>query len=277
MKKQSSKSTKTNKASNKVSSVSPDLLSFFEKQDDISKANQPVMDEDDANQQVDSEAATFTDFQSVSKKNRNARSASVRQQLDVERAALVAQVVADLEIAIVQQKNDQLVNSVLQALLKLPVHESINYKAIPKPTDYRLVWAGSDKALCAIGTGLFNVPLARLQEVFLTLGKNQQIQWLEVIRILGPFPNVRNSLSGTCRVSNNNKPWQIAWESLVDATGKEVYADEVRNIELFVYYCDEQLLVTTSSGSSNLNDKESILVFVKDEAMDEALERYRVA
>lgn len=55
-----------------------------------------------------------------------------------------------------------------------------------KLRNYRMAWAGSDEAVCHLGTGLHNVPLARLEEVFLTLGKNR-IDVKEVIRILGPF------------------------------------------------------------------------------------------
>lgn len=55
-----------------------------------------------------------------------------------------------------------------------------------KLRDYRMVWAGSDDAICHLGTGLHNVPLARLEEVFLTLGK-KRIEVKEVIRILGCY------------------------------------------------------------------------------------------
>ena len=104
--------------------------------------------------------------------------------------------------------------------------------------NYKLVWVGSDDGICHLGTGLHKVPLARLQDVFMTIGEtpiynssnnnnnnndinsyimemkgskkkkkkgkkknknnilNNGITVMEVIRILGPFPNVRNTLQG---------------------------------------------------------------------------------
>ena len=97
--------------------------------------------------------------------------------------------------------------------------------------NYKLVWVGSDDGICHLGTGLHKVPLARLQDVFMTIGGmpiststtdinsyimdmkgskkkkgkkgkknknilNNGITVMEVIRILGPFPNVRNTLQG---------------------------------------------------------------------------------
>jgi hypothetical protein len=63
--------------------------------------------------------------------------------------------------------------------------------------NYRLAWAGSDPAICRLGTGLHKIKLARLQEVFLTVGPRGRVQMIEVIRVLGPFPNVKNTLVGT--------------------------------------------------------------------------------
>ena len=106
--------------------------------------------------------------------------------------------------------------------------------------DYTLAWVGSDDAICHVGTGLHKVPLARLQDLFMTLGggtdtntntnttpssnlkipqgllkgskKNRNsgtatmITVMEVIRILGPFPNVRNTLQGRIMNASLFKP-----------------------------------------------------------------------
>jgi hypothetical protein len=76
---------------------------------------------------------------------------------------------------------------------------------------------GSEDAISHIGTGLHKVPLARLQEVFLSaLGtttskksnKNNnnknRIELSEVIRLLGPFPNVKRTLQLTIQIQKNN-------------------------------------------------------------------------
>merc|ERR1712157_408114 len=90
---------------------------------------------------------------------------------------------------------------------------------------YRMLWAGSDNAICHIGSGLHNVPLARLQEVFLSFFKSA-VEVYEVIRVIGPFPNVKNTLKGNI-VNSNNTPNNIAniiYTSMIDGTGKEVLA-----------------------------------------------------
>jgi len=101
---------------------------------------------------------------------------------------------------------------------------SSSFRSILSPQNikgFSLGWAGSDEAICRIGTGLHNVPLARLQAMYLTLdGNGEQFGggvsaarvWkiYEVIRIIGPFPNVRNTLRGEItdiskyRSSNSN-------------------------------------------------------------------------
>ena len=138
-----------------------------------------------------------------------------------------------------------------------------------------------------------------------------QVQWLEVIRILGPFPNVRNTLTGRLKASTTTSTsgslqqlqqsgggttkWQIAWESLIDGTGKEIYADQVRKVDLSVVYCDEQIIVVTAATTSKEEEKkdssanntssalltvseaQDILVFVREDDMEDKLVRYRVA
>jgi hypothetical protein len=138
--------------------------------------------------------------------------------------------------------------------------------------NYRLAWVGSDETITYIGTGLHRVPLARLQEVFFSaLGNNNnsyRIELLEVIRLLGPFPNVKNVLQGTIQMSNNNNNkrnnnnnnnsnkhkmmtkqqqqhdtaeaaattttspplLQIVMDRMVDGTGKEISAGTMDNI-----------------------------------------------
>jgi hypothetical protein len=61
--------------------------------------------------------------------------------------------------------------------------------------DYQLSFAWDDSAVSYVGTGLHKVPLARLDYFFLTLGKGRLLM-REVIRIIGPFPTVLNTLMG---------------------------------------------------------------------------------
>jgi hypothetical protein len=164
--------------------------------------------------------------------------------------------------------------------------------------DYRLAWVGSDDAICHIGTGLHKVPLARMQEVFWScLGKNR-IEILEVIRILGPFPNVRNTLQGTTQlgktttasaIANENavSTLNIVMDSMIDGTGKQILAgtaDNIRRVELHLYYADERVMVAVVPGTDGKvrsdpleNNGSNVLVFLREEALDDKLDALRVS
>lgn len=256
-----------------------------------------------------------------------------RQQMDDERAAAVSTIVEELEAA-VAAAGPTMIDSVLHGirqlltlgsaagagagavafdndassappalplkrllLLQQQQQQGSNKQQRRQRLDYRLAWAGSDAAVCAVGTGLHKVPLARLQEVFLTLPGRNRVQYTEVIRILGPFPNVKNTLQGSGSVAtattaaNKNKntngrsaaDWKIVWDSMIDGTGKELLAGKAENtqtVQLNVHYSDEQVIVaTTLPGCHDVfqDQGQHVLLFVRDDAMDEKLEALRVA
>lgn len=177
-----------------------------------------------------------------------------------------------------------------------------------KQPNYRLAWAGSDKAICHVGTALHKVPLARLQEIFLCLGYNRW-ELLEVIRILGPFPNVRNTLKGDVKVekgkgsgfsggavpsSNGNGReavrMNIAYNSMIDGTGKEILAGKATNVkyvDLNIWFANEKAIVCTTVNEDLDGDVvvdpltsangEKVLLFVAEENLDESLEKLRAA
>jgi hypothetical protein len=176
---------------------------------------------------------------------------------------------------------------------------------------YRLLWVGSDDTISSFGTALHKVPLARLQEVFLSLtfpkhtsktnknknGSNFSITTTEVIRILGPFPNIKNTLQGTCTISNTNtatskevnqkmEQWDISWDSMIDGTGKELISGspgtERKVPTLTMLYGDAQILVASLTSSSTTGtdpfvvSPESVLIFVREMEMDDKLIALRV-
>mmetsp|Transcript_21039 Transcript_21039/g.47695 ORF Transcript_21039/g.47695 Transcript_21039/m.47695 type:complete len:356 (-) Transcript_21039:482-1549(-) len=153
---------------------------------------------------------------------------------------------------------------------------------------YRLAWAGSDDAVCHLGSGLHKVPLARLQEVFLVLGNRNKIQLEEVIRIIGPFPNVKNMLLGDCTTSSDGSA-KVSYTSIVDGTGKEILNDgEPRTVDLDVLYAGRDAFVCAvpngeakgenADESAQYGERgEQILVFVREDNMTTALEKLRVA
>ncbi|KAL7487282.1 hypothetical protein ACHAW6_012878 [Cyclotella cf. meneghiniana] len=183
-----------------------------------------------------------------------------------------------------------------------------------KQPSYRLAWAGSDASICHIGTSLHKVPLARLQEIYLCLGYNRW-ELLEVIRILGPFPNVRNTLRGEVKVAKRKGTgfasggdgggvgvlldsagreairMTIAYNSMIDGTGKEILAgkqDNVKYVMLDVWFANEKAIVCTivpteeeegEAMSDPLTSRsgEMVLLFVAEENLEEELEKLRAA
>mmetsp|Transcript_1696 Transcript_1696/g.3860 ORF Transcript_1696/g.3860 Transcript_1696/m.3860 type:complete len:428 (-) Transcript_1696:165-1448(-) len=161
--------------------------------------------------------------------------------------------------------------------------------------NFRLAWVGSDEALCHIGTGLHKVPLARMQEVFLCcLGRNR-IEVLEVISITGPFPNIRNTLQGETKImkgggisdgNSNMEKLRIDVDSMTDGTGKELLppGEKSRIVDLDVYFSDERAIVAVVPPFENdadtdplRKDGQNILVFVREDEMDDKLDSLRVS
>jgi len=158
--------------------------------------------------------------------------------------------------------------------------------ASPATRDYKMAWVGSDEAVCHVGTGLHNVPLARLQEVFMTLGKSR-MEVSEVIRILGPFPNVKNVLKGKVDVNGKSGGMSITYDSMIDGTGKEILAGKEENkkvVGLDVIFASEDFIVCkvpAEDGSETSEDVyeengKDIILFLKEDDMDAELESYRV-
>lgn len=166
---------------------------------------------------------------------------------------------------------------------------------------YRLAWVGSDAAICHVGTSLHKVPLARLQEMYLLLGYGRW-ELLEVIRILGPFPNVRNTLQGDVQAKKRDRTegsregamLRVKYASMIDGTGKQLLAgNDVKTVDLDVWYASAQALVCTVSrgtgredglgggkdddGEPLAGDGADILLFVAEDDVDEQLEKLRAA
>ena len=120
----------------------------------------------------------------------------------------------------------------------------------------------------------------------------------EVIRILGPFPNVKNILQGTTKLVKPSSPasalvesgastMNIVMDTMVDGTGKEISAgtaDNMRRVDLQIYFADERAIVAVvppESGAPRLNPLEEngahVLVFVQEIALDEKLDSLRVS
>ena len=134
--------------------------------------------------------------------------------------------------------------------------------------DYRLVWAKSDEAVSEIGTGLHRVPLARLEEIFLTFERRKEVALTEIVRIIGPFPNVKNALFGDFSLKKNDLT--ISYKRGVDGTGKSLDG-KARNVSFEVVHSSDRCLVLVPS-----NKRGEWLVFEKEPDLVGALERLRV-
>jgi len=157
--------------------------------------------------------------------------------------------------------------------------------------NYKLAWAGSDAAICHLGTGLHNVPLARLQDIYLTLGGRGSITLQEVIRIIGPFPNVKNTLKGDVS-GKSDVSAAVSYTSLIDGTGKETLGDEPRSFGIDVLYAGPEAFVCAiPAPRSGQREREGegvdiiiygekgdgILVFVREDNLESELQKQRVA
>lgn len=181
--------------------------------------------------------------------------------MEEQRNRQVETLVEQLKAVLESSETKKQIQDILQPIQSLMALPSTNMRlltaasasASTKRRDYRLAWVGSDDALCHLGTGLHKVPLARLEEVFLSLLGGNRVLLQEVIRILGPFPNVKNTLAGSCSTtttatSENDSfvTWTLSYESMVDGTGKELLAgkeENVRFVDLQVLFSDESILV----------------------------------
>lgn len=232
------------------------------------------------------------------KKSRGKNVSAAEKQIDAERRKQIDSTLDRLQ-EVLEEKTGNVrdILNVVEELLSIQEsnnsNNNIDLRRIllnKERSNYRLAWVGSDDAICHIGTGLHKVPLARMQEVFLNcIGKNR-LEILEVISLFGPFPNIKNTLLGTTKMINtsnndNSCMMQIAMDSMIDGTGKEILAgteDNIRKVDLQVAFCDERVIVAVvPNDNDNDNplddDGKRVLVFTKEKDLDEKLDELRVS
>ena len=252
---------------------------------------------------ADDETSTSTSNQQSkgNKSNRRERSTQ-RQQLSSVLNAKVDSVLASITELI--SSNNLPVDVLLSKIQSLTELQSpITLKALlnSNARDYTLSWVGSDDAICHIGTGLHKVPLARLQDIFLTIGRDgsgqsKTCRLMEVISIFGPFPNVRNTLQGefasqkaqeSARAGDavRTDTVKIMYDSMTDGLGKEIDAgteDNVRYVDLNIVFASDNALVCVVPTDDEENngfgkDGKNVLLFLKEDDLDFRLEELRAA
>ena len=279
-KKGGSSKSKTAPAGGVSSAMSQDLAKFLEQSGDDG-------DEESAGGQKKKAR------RSAKTKSDRRQKQSAKKVIDEARNARIEAVLDDLEEVLGERTGDvRDILMVVEKLLKIPSDNLNNdmrqLLSGKRRSDYRLAWVGSDDALCHIGTGLHKVPLARMQEVFMNCVGRNRIEILEVISLIGPFPNVKNILQGTTtisRESSNGSEVEIVMDKMVDGTGKEIKAGaegDIRRVNLEVAFFDERAIVVVVPKEDDDNSKplddngKRILLFVREDDLDEKLEAYRV-
>lgn len=233
--------------------------------------------------------APFGKRGAVDNKNDRRIRQSDRMMMTKERDAAVQAIVDQLEEELMNKNNLESILGFTKRLIQL---ESTPLKQLTATTtsnalNYRLAWVGSDAAICHIGTSQHKVPLARLQEIFLTLEGKNRLQLYEVISVLGPFPNIRNTLQGSCQVTGSDPfNWNLVYDSMIDGMGKELLAGKegnIQRVDLQVYFCDTKAIVAvvpSKDGSPTSDPLQSnganVLLFVREDDMESKLDAMRV-
>jgi hypothetical protein len=263
---------------------------------------------DGASSTSSSTSSSSSNKKSLGKNSRRRERTKIRQASNDMKILQIQKSINDIT-QLISSKNLPVENLVskIKSLTQLPSPITLKALLNQKARDYSLAWVGSDEAICHIGTGLHKVPLARLQDIFLTIGRDgsgegKTLRLMEVIRILGPFPNVRNTLEGKITKMNTQENEnaavnkrvlrkdviQICYDSMMDGLGKQITAgtvDNLRYVDLEVLFADERALVCvvpsqaqSSTGDGSIGEKgENVLFFLKEDDLDYKLEELRAA
>ena len=253
--------------------ISADLAEWAASTGETGKVEDVAKTEEDSPKLKNNKKKLQKEEKKLKQMQRRAESEAMR-----EKEALIIESLGEIF-----QEEERDLNVILDRLRELSSLQGTEMRRISAGStrvDFKMVWAGSDAAICHLGSGLHKVPLARLQEVFMTIGK-KRIEVNEVIRILGPFPNVKNILKGDTAVEKDIL--NVKYTSMVDGTGKEILAGKAENVQRLsldvVYASDEAIIfaVPDELRDEVFDDNgSSLLVFFKEEDINYELEALRV-
>lgn len=140
--------------------------------------------------------------------------------------------------------------------------------------DWKLAFVDSAEAIHEVGSGLGKLPGSSILDLFASFDASGAVKVQEVVRVVGPFPNVRNELSGTWEYSEKAAGFEgdsvseprlrCTYNEMVDGRNKRTTAAtgfKVKTVELDVQYVDRDVLVVfvAQGGSPTLR-----LVFEKE-------------
>lgn len=300
------KKTSSASSSGGNANISPALAEWMAQQEDTSSQNADIESTADtldsllAEEDEEESASTYTKFDKGKKNKKSATTTRIKQSArkaaEDARDERVEQIVKLLQEKLEEKsKGSSSIEEILTPIRELLELPTMNFKQLTagaQRQDFRLAWVGSDDAICHVGTGLHKVPLARLQEVFLSFMGRNRIEVQEVIRILGPFPNVKNTLQGdsTFNRKEDAVEWKVTWDSMVDGTGNEILAgkqENVRRVDLQVYFSSPSVVVAVVPPEiDNMSARRAdpleengkhVLLFVREDNLVDQLEMLRVA
>lgn len=173
--------------------------------------------------------------------------------------------------------------------------------------DWQLAWCSSDDALCAVGSGLHKLPLTVMEDLFLSLrapaqGKKSSptplgkpfdtVECAEILRVIGPFPNVRNTLAGQWSFpaygywaeadETTGSGLEFTYDTMIDGNGGTIKApdgSDRRKVNFDVNCVGETGIVFTQKEKATLSSASStplILVFKRVDDLEEEFKRLRV-
>ena len=138
--------------------------------------------------------------------------------------------------------------------------------------DWKLVWASSDDAVCSIGSGLHTLPLTLLEDIFVSFSGGA-VETAEVLRVMGPFPNVRNTLAGKFNFPGGGA-MSLSYDKMVDGNGGVIKAPDgasTRRVDLRSCFGVSGAMIFLPKGVPD-----GVLVFEREPDVDAALKALRV-
>lgn len=200
-----------------------------------------------------------------------------------EANALVATIVSESSKG--SSRDIGLISSNAETLTKLALQPglSVSDRAMSLVGDWKLAFASSSDALGVVGTGLHNVPLTKMEDLFISIRGNgkktkevpSSVEVCEVLRVIGPFPNVRNTLTGAC-VPGRDAALTFSYTKMIDGNGGVIQAKDggtQRVVRFEGAYVNDKCLVLTAASSREAQD---VLVFTREADLDGELKKLRV-
>ena len=149
--------------------------------------------------------------------------------------------------------------------------------------DWKLVFVDSAEAIHQVGSGLGKLPGSSIVDLFATFDNKGGVKIQEVVRVVGPFPNVRNLLSGTWEYKGKSAGFEgdsvseprllCTYTEMLDGRNKKTTIEtgfKQKNLQLDVRYLDSDVLVAfiSNDGLQPLR-----LVFEKELELEKELGR----